>query len=143
MRVRANLGEEDPEEDADGATERVRYVGDRQALAGLMMKHAKMRGKKWVKYDSVANVQKAKLNIEGVLAHMELVTDMHALQSNLAFRKSDAKASLEEMLTTMAVIWKMTAEQQTDYIDVMEKRFRNLGHTVNKFSTKTYKSTPE
>jgi len=112
------------------ADSRATYGGTAEAFAAVLQPVLDARGKVWCRYPCEAKVvSEAKLNVKGVLDHLDLLGALHAAMPNLSFTKSVVLAGIKVLVQTNSSIALKPGEVD-DYTETHARRLRNLCRCV-------------
>ena len=112
------------------ADSRATYGGTAEAFAAVLQPVLDARGKVWCRYPCEAKVvSEAKLNVKGVLDHLDLLGALHAAMPNLSFTKSVVLAGIKVLVQTNSSI-SLKPGEVDDYTETHARRLRNLCRCV-------------
>ena len=110
----------------DDAALRRRYTGSDAALRAAILPLMKAN-KSFIRCCDEEHVQDSEIPLKDVQAHHHLLANLHALCGNLAFKRSQLEAIIEDLATSML---SLTPVEQQDYTRTVASRIRNLCYCV-------------
>ena len=112
--------------DPDDAALRRRFTGSDSAIRAAILPLMKAN-RSFIRCCDAEHAQDSKILLKDVQAHHHLLANLHALCGNLAFRRSQLEAVIEDLATSML---SLTPVEQKDYTRTTASRIRNLCYFV-------------
>ena len=110
----------------DDAALRRRFTGSDTAIRAAILP-LMQANKSFIRCCDAEHVQDSRISLKDVQAHPHLLANLHALCGNLAFKRSQLEAVINDLATSML---SLTAAEQQDYTRTIASRIRNLCYFV-------------
>ena len=110
----------------DDAAPRRRFTGSDTAIRAAILPLMKAN-KSFIRCCDAEHVQDSRISLKDVQAHPHLLANLHALCGNLASKRSQLEAVINDLATSML---SLTAAEQQYYTRTLEPRIRKLCYFV-------------
>ncbi len=121
----------------EAAETRTRFRGSDDDLKEVYVKHATQRGRSFVNYAEDLKVAETSLDKAKIQAHHEVLHDLHKLQRNLCFVKSQQHRVLSEVVKTFGPKWRFSETQAKEWVGHITLRLRNICYVVSQGEKKS------
>ena len=123
------------DDDAAEGLSRAGWHGPVSRLAVIIQRHLRKFGRTFCSYPTSPDgqVMLAPHDAHQIVAHRELIRDIHALNATLVFRKKFVRAALGEAKESkcgLRLVGRLALEVQHDWLTTMDLRLRSLLYVV-------------